>query len=197
MADDLELARDARAMQPAPRGDRMRVLQEAGTDMLRLEELISQTEGRLKALKAQHLALTQRTIPDLMDEAGTDKVGLPGVGSDLTVVPFYKAVLPEENAAEAAEWLDREGHGSLLRTYVTVEFSPGEREHAENVITLIKSYFRGRNIEQHDPTVKNTVHWKTLTAFVKEQIEENRVVPLELLGATVGRVAKIKQRKEK
>lgn len=175
----------------------MRELVACGVDLTRLDLMIEQAEARLKELKSQRLELSQRTIPDLMDEVGTDRVGLPGVGSDLVVEPFVKAVLPEENAAEAASWLDATGHGDILRTFVTVEFAPGEREHAENVITLIRSYFRGRNIEQHDPEVRNSVHWKTLTAFVREQIEENNAVPLDLLGATVGRVAKIKQRKEK
>ena len=43
------------------------------------------------------------------------------------------------------------------------------------------------------------VPWNTLTAFVKEQIEEKKVTPpLELLGATVGRVVQVvKQKKEK
>jgi hypothetical protein len=43
--------------------------------------------------------------------------------------------------------------------------------------------------------VRRDVHWKTLTAFVKEQVRQGSPLPLETLGATVGKVVKIKERK--
>jgi hypothetical protein len=43
---------------------------------------------------------------------------------------------------------------------------------------------------------KLSVPWNTLTAFVKEQVEKGAVLPLDILGATVGRVVKLKARKD-
>jgi hypothetical protein len=87
-------------------------------------------------------------------------------------------------------------HGDLLRTVVSVAFGPGEDEHAAACAGLLRGYFRGRNDIQKDVTEAVTVHWKTLTSFVKEQVESGEELPLPLLGATVGRVAEIKKRRK-
>lgn len=194
MRDDL--SRDVRDMQPAPTASALVELRDMGRDLARLDTLIEQHERKLKELKTQRHELVFRTIPDLMDAAGTDRVGIPEDNADLVVEPYFKAVLPEEHAAEAAQWLDERGHGDMIRTVVSVDFSPGEREHAHNVMTLISSYFRGRNIEQREPVAKNTIHWKTLTAFVKDETLKGNPIPWETLGAEVGRQARVKARKK-
>jgi hypothetical protein len=40
------------------------------------------------------------------------------------------------------------------------------------------------------------IPWNTLTAFVKEQCELGAALELDTIGATVGRVVKIKPRKK-
>jgi hypothetical protein len=45
---------------------------------------------------------------------------------------------------------------------------------------------------------KRAMPWNTLTSFVKEQVEVKQKTPnLEVIGATVGKIVKLKPRKEK
>ena|SRR5579872_4155086 len=197
MTFEEELAADAAYMKPLSSDGQLIELRQHGQVLLELDRTIQRTEERLAELKRQKLELEQRTLPDMMDAAGVDRVGLADSAMDMVVKPYYKAVLPEERSEEAGDWLDQNGHGDLMRTVLSVEFGPGEHEHATNVETLIRSYFRGRNDIQREPVKKRTVHWKTLTSFVKEQLTRGEVLPLDILGATVGRVAKITPRKGK
>lgn len=192
-----ELAADAAYMKPLSSEGQLIELRRYGAVLLELERTIKKTEERLDELKQQKFELEQRTLPDLMDAAKVDRIGLSGAGVDVVVKPYYKASIPEEHAEEAAYWLDQNGHGDLMKTILSVEFTTGENEHVANVETLIRSYFRGRNDIQREPIKKQTVHWKTLTSFVKEQLTRGEVIPLDILGATVGRVAKITTRKGK
>lgn len=194
---DEELKQDAAIQKPFTSDAQLSELRQMGEVLLNLEENILKTADRLEDLKRQRQELSMRTIPDLMDLAGIDKIGLAGTGTEMIVKPYYHANIPEENATEASTWLDEHGHGDLMRTVVSVDFGPGEHEHATNVVTLINSYFRGRNDIQREPVIKNAVHWKTLTSFVKEQLEAGELLPLEVLGAKVGRQAKIAKRKGK
>ena len=192
-----ELAADAAAMRQVSSDGQLSELRYQGEELARLEVEIARTEANLKELKRKHLELSQRTIPDLMDIVGTDHVGNPSVGIDLVVQPYYKAAIPKENMAEASDWLKSHNHGDLMRTVVSVEFGRGEQEHADAVVQAIKGYFRGRNDIQREPVIENAVHWKTLTSFVKEQLERGEELPLDLLGATVGRHATFKKRRER
>jgi uncharacterized protein YacL (UPF0231 family) len=46
--------------------------------------------------------------------------------------------------------------------------------------------------------VRNSTNHNTLTAWLKEEIERKRsVLPLETLGATVGKIVSVKARREK
>lgn len=192
---DSDLLKDAAAMRPVTTDSQLAELRQMGSVLQNIDQSIEDAVARLSDLKRQRLELTQRTIPDLMDAANVDRVGLAGADFDLLVAPFYKASIPKENMEPAAEWLTKNGHADLMRTVVSVSFGPGEHEHALNIETLIRSYFRGRNDVQREPVIENAVHWKTLTSFVKEQLELGEVLPLDILGATVGRHAIIKKRK--
>ena len=193
--DDDELMRDAAAMRPVPAESSVRALSLKATYYHKLEDQIEELEDKLKKLKEQRYDLQMRELPEMMDAAGTDSIGIPGQSLDLVVKPYYKAVIPKETAAAAAAWLDEHGFGDIIATFVSVQFSKGEREHAVAVLDIIENYFRTHNIERHQPEIETSVHWKTLTSFVKEQVERGEVLPLDILGATVGRIAEIKTRK--
>jgi hypothetical protein len=47
-----------------------------------------------------------------------------------------------------------------------------------------------------DPTIRTEVHYATLTAYVREQLEAGREIDLDVLGAQVGEIAEIKTQNE-
>ena len=163
-----------------------------------LEINIKSMEEHLAARKARHLLIREKELVDLMDAAGMDKAGLPPAGNmpgmDVEIVDYYHANIATdwepERRAKAFAWINKY-HPGMLRNTVTVSFGKGSEKQQKALAAALK--------KMRIPFTNDFgVPWNTLTAFVREQIEEHRRrPPLELLGATVGRVAKIKKQKEK
>lgn len=173
---------------PAPGGhltDRVRVLAE---DLATTEDLIAKTEERLRDLNDRRNTLAHRELPDAMDEAGIDHVGLSDMGVDLVLRPFYKANIPRARQAEAFAWLEENGHGDLIKVTVSVDYERGELEDARLLVEELSHKGISAFLTQG-------VHWQTLTAFVREQVEAGEPLPLDLLGAMVGRVVRVQQRR--
>lgn len=170
-------------------GDKLEQLSALGKELLSLEDQILAKENEVDELRKKHLELSQKKLPDLMDEVGVDRVGLMTV--DVVLEPWFRASLPKDDPQPGIDWLDANGHGDLVKTTVTLEFGKGEYEKAKEIADEIAK--RWGNSTQ--PTLKTGVHPMTLTAFVKEQITKfQAALPLDKLGASLGRVARIKKR---
>jgi len=202
---------DAIAGAPAPAGsDKVDALR-AECERLRADDLlIKDLTERLETLTAQRLTRVRETVPDLMDQVGVTELALATSGNSpavtIKVKPYYKAVIaadwPDEQKQAAFNWLDANNCGDLIKTNVTVPFAREDRELAlEAVAILRKNGFTDIEIGQ-------SVHFMTLTSWLKNRCEENvrlqkkhapqlPLPPLDLIGAIVGRVAEIKPVKEK
>ena len=155
---------------------------------------VRDAETRLEDAKKRLSHLRERTLPDLFAEVGTDSIGLSAEGNspgcDLELKTRYHAVIPKENPEPAFEWLEAEGHGDLIKSTFTVRFDRQAHAAAYSFRLLLDR--EGVSFEE-----KMEVHWATLTAFVREQIEQHgAVIPLETLGARIGREAVLKEREE-
>lgn len=161
---------------------------------LNMEEL----EKQLKVLKQRKSQIESREIPDLFGEIGVDVIGLPDDNCDVIVRPYYKANIPAswdpDRREQAFRWLDENGHGDVISVTVSVDFQRGEKALADELVNLIRTKFSGAN--SHQVKTVMGVPWTTLTALVKEQVEQGEAIPLDTLGATVGQVAKITKRKK-
>lgn len=182
--------------QSSPSDEKLSRLRQAGAELHDVETEILDVEEKLKKLRDRRNEITTRTMPEIFDEAKTDHVGLPDLGIDLVLQPFYHASLSKtdpEKQQRGFDWLEENGHGDLIKATVSVEFTKKELERARELATKIEELLGGERLVHVDLSV----HWQTLTAFVREQIEKYQAaLPLDLLGATVGRVVKIQQRKE-
>jgi hypothetical protein len=161
-----------------------------------LNERIEETEEYLGTLKERRLELQHREIPDFFASIGVDKIGVPDAKADVVTGPYYKANIaadwPADRREAAFGWLEANGHSSLVNVVVSVSFRRGEHGEAQQLAELIRTTFPGAN--EHPVKLESSVPWGTLTAFVKEQTEAGESLPLDILGATVGQVAKIKRR---
>lgn len=138
--------------------------------------------------------LSMETLPTMFAENNIPSITIGAEGNlpamTLESKPFYKAVLPEESDA-GLRWLEKNKHGDLIKRVFTVKLPMNSRKHAEALRKLVQKL----DLAYEE---KETVPWTTLTAFVKEMIEKRKkAVPLEILGAMIGRVVKIKQEREK
>lgn len=211
-------------------GDKCREFYEAA-------ERVEKLEAALEAAKVLRNQIAQRDLPDLMIELKTDRYGLPEFGEtgvDLVLSDYFHASIPKETEAQAHDWLEQQGHGSIIRTTVSHVFGKDQLPVARALQALISALSSvvglvstdedgvedGRYgvspeqldllLELTDPLpseVKRGVPWATLTAWLREQYDARREmtaeerlaageIPLELLGATVGKVVKIKPRKK-
>ena len=184
----------AKIAQPIkPKEDKLealRLIVRAHRDLIKR---IEEQEEQLKQSMKLKWEMESRQLPDLFEEAGVDRVGIPADGNhpayDAVRSPYYHANIPAEQKENAFNWLEREGHGDLIKTVVKVELGRGEREKAKEVETLLQEL-------GVDYSRDLGVPWNTLTAWLKEQIEKHgNIPPLSLIGGTVATVVRLKERK--
>lgn len=209
--DDLEAElADVPRFTAAPSEDQSTRLTKMGQELWSVDARIVELEHELEQKKQRRVELVQKELPEFMTQIGQDKVGLAEFGVDLVLEPYYhaniKAEWPDEQRQEAFDWLENNGHGDLIKCQVEFLFPRYLMDLAKWFVeavskikipaTFVKKKGKGTPVPAiPEPTLKQTVPWNTLTAFVKEQVEKGEQLPLETLGATVGQIVKIKQRK--
>lgn len=160
---------------------------------------IEQSKLELAEKQKKLTKLSMVTLPELFNEHNIPTITLGAEGNlpamTLERKPYYKAVLPRDDAdnvrPEGLAWLETNKHGDLIKRVFTVKLPMDTKKKAIELRKLVK-----RLKLEYDE--KQDVPWGTLTAFVREMIEKRgRPVPLDILGATVGHVVKIKQERGK
>jgi len=191
-----ELEQRIRDSAPSIPADRLEVLRDLVAETRDLEQRKSQLEEELKAINKSLTGeggMYFKRLPDLMGELGIATVSLDADGNvpavEAKAGPYYAANIavgwPPEKRKEAFNWLDQNGHGDLIKTEVTVQFRRDERDEAVKFLELARQYGSAE--------VKEAVHHGTLTAWLKEQVEDHHYIPpLDILGGTVARSVKLK-----
>lgn len=162
-----------------------------------LELEIKDVEQHLKDLKSKLHSIYTVDLPNLMDAAHTDRVGLPTMDNlpavDLKLTPYYRANIeagwsPERRAAAFAA-LEELGSEDLIKTKISLLIPREERHRVAPIVDSLRQ-------QGYSPHVESSVHWKTLSSWLQEQYERgNPVPPLETIGADVGRIVKLTERK--
>lgn len=139
-------------------------------------------------------AILFNELPEMFDEVKITSLGLDAEGDlpayHTELKDFYKASIPKDKEEPAFKWLEKNKHGDMIKTVITIELGRGDRATAK----LVEDFLKKQKVGY---TRKLAVPWNTLTAFVKEQTEKQIALPLDLLGATIGRVVKLIPVKEK
>jgi hypothetical protein len=187
---------DVVAFTDAPSQDESVSLTKLGEELAEIDLLIARAE---KA-KERRAELTTKLLPEYMDKIGQDRVGLPKYDVDVVVENYYHASIarewPDEKRDAAFAELEKQDAGDLIQCNVVVTFQKEDYALAvwlkEKIETLKLPKGSNRILE---PRLERAVHWATLTKWVKEQVQAGAAISLEALGATAGRVAKLKKRK--
>ena len=160
---------------------------------LELEQV--ELEERLKTI-AETVKLTkEKTIVDIFDEAGINRLGLPADGNlppyEIEIGDFYKANIPAETKEEAFDYLRKVGSEDLIKSTFTIEFGLREAKQTER-------FQRSLDKAGIEYSLKQGVPWNTLTAWFKTEHRKKplTVKAMALLGAVTGRVAKVVKQKE-
>jgi hypothetical protein len=135
-----------------------------------------------------------KTIVDLFDDAKVDNIGIPPEGNNPGVVVevgwHYKANIGSpsepkvEDYAESIKYI-KSLDPDLLKTTFSIEFGLNEGKAMKAFETSLKK-------AKLSYSTSFGVPWNTLTAWLRDQIEnrKRKNLKLKLLGATVERTAK-------
>ncbi len=172
--------------------DEIKKLRELEFENAGMSERIKQNSEKIQTLK-------NKTLVDLFDNVGITNLGIAPDGNlpqyDIVLDDYFHANIPAENQERAYKWMKDTGNEDLIKTSFTIEFGLGEDKDAVKFEKLLDKNSIAYSKKQGVP-------WNTLTAFVKEQFKVKKkpltAKVLGMLGATVGRVAKVvKEKKQK
>lgn len=187
MNDVLAMAAADAAVEEKVPEDRLKKIKFFGEKQRRLLKDIAKTEEFLKQLKDELRRVVEQDLPEAMDEVGMTKFELED-GSKIEVKNFYSASIPEERKEEAFNWLKENDFDGMIKAEIKVSFGKGEFEIAQEFLRFI----RGFNQKAISPEYKESIHWQTLRAWIKEQVEGGAAIPLDMFGAFIGRQAPLK-----
>ncbi len=163
----------------------LKELSKLATHQLYIETEIEEKERELTNLKKVHKSISEGSIPAAMQKIGMSQFVLTN-GAEIVVKPYYAGKIDDENRVGAFTWLKNQGHSSLIKKEVSLDFGKQENINYAHIQMVMKN----EGLE-FDMSINEGVHHGTLNAFIKEQVEGGKEFPLDLFKAYVGNKAKI------
>ena len=163
--------------------DEVKSISDKCNELKGLHKQIEDKEEEISELKKKAKEYEERIIPDMMHEAGVQKLELKD-GSKVEVKPFYAAKIPESRNDEAFSWLRDNGHGDMIKNILTANIDKGKDNQVSELIKICDDLGFAY-------TQKQKVEPMTLKAFVKEQVEEGKQVPFDMFGVYIANKTKI------
>ena len=164
--------------------DNMGKIGAVATDIAETENEIANLKEQLKKKEDYRTKLSEEVLPSLFSEVGLSELKLSD-GRKIKVSEYYRAAIKVENREAAYAWMRNNGFGDLVKNQVTCSFGRNEDEKASSLISDL--YEKGL-----EPAQREWVEPSTLRAFVREQYEAGRELPMDLLGAYIGHKTTIK-----
>ena len=164
--------------------DNMGKIGAVATDIAETENEIANLKEQLKKKEEYRTKLSEEVLPSLFSEVGLSELKLSD-GRKIKVSEYYRAAIKVENREAAYAWMRNNGFGDLVKNQVTCSFGRNEDEKASSLI----SDHSERGLE---PAQREWVEPSTLRAFVREQYESGKEIPMDLLGAYIGHKTTIK-----
>lgn len=161
-------------------------LSEMAETARRLEDQVAEAQQTLKKLQEEHRTVVEHQIPELMDSIGMEKFSTRG-GLNIAVREAIRASLgsgPEKD--RNIKWLEDNGHEAIVKMSVVVPFGRGEEQRA-----AAKALSDRLQAEGCDASFERKVEPSTLSALVRELLEQGSPVPEEAFHVHRQRVAKI------
>lgn len=170
--------------------EKLKELSKLAVQQLTIEQEIENKKNELEQLTKILKSISEGKIPELMQEIGMSEFSLLN-GAKVKVKPFYSGTVNEENILAVSNWLNEKGHSALLKKEIILNFGKDSVDNWQEVISYLKTEaYKNTGIEV-SAQFKQGIHHATLNAFLKEQIEAGKELPLELFKAYIGNRTKI------
>lgn len=169
IALDQEIAADAAAAAPAP--DVLSRIITGGELVLLLRKNLADLNEQAEQVSKSIKTMEEVTLPAMFDEAGVKIIGLEDAeGHVMERGEDIYASISKANAEEAANWLIKNGYGSIVKAKVLVELEKGET----GLLGIVREALGEKQIAFEESSAVNAA---TLKAFVKERLEAGTVLP--------------------
>ena len=153
-------------------------------DIADTDKEISDIEKELKKKKDYKKHLSENVLPNLFAEVGLSELKLAD-GRLIKVGNYYGASIKEDKKASAFKCFRDNGFGDLVKNQISCSFGRNEDEKARGLIETL-------NEQGYQSSQREWVEPSTLRAFIREQHEAGKQLPMDLLGAYVGQKTTIK-----
>ena len=165
--------------------DNMGKIGAVANDVADTDKEIADLEEQLKKKKDYKKHLAENVLPNLFAEVGLSELKLAD-GRHLKVTNYYGASIKDAKKEAAFKWLRNNGFGDLIKNQVSCSFGRNEDEKAKSLIDTL-------NDQGYQSMQREWVEPSTLRAFIREQHEAGKELPMDLLGAFVGQKTTIKE----
>ncbi len=128
-----------------------------------LETQLSQAKGEVRRL-------SEDVLPEILLNLGHRKpIDLP-CGKRIQVADVLKPSITERNKTAAFDWLDKNGHGGIIKREVKVLFDKEREQEAFELADKLR-------VDKYPVRLGGSVHAGTLKKFVRERLEEGVALP--------------------
>ena len=150
-----------------------------------VEKHVAKAEEDLKSLKKRRDSYLFDLIPAKMQEVGMEKVVVDG--NTVSLSTFVSGTLPKDPIQKdvAFSHLRDIGCADFIKNEVKVSFGITE----DNIAKDVQASLEERGL---DTTAKTWVEPQTLKKLLRERVQNNEEIDLEIFNAHIGTVAKIK-----
>ncbi len=162
----------------------MGALADAANRLIQKQAEIAAAEERLKQLKAEERNINQGEIPTMMEALGFETLKLTD-GRVIGIKDSVQCGIPVAKRPDAHKWMDKHGHGDLIKIAITAKFARGARDSAAEAYDALVD----RGVV---PTMTESVHSGTLKAWAREELAQGNSLPADLFKIHVVKLTTVK-----
>ena len=156
----------------------IRILSDVNKSIIKAEESV-------KSLKKSRDRYVHEYIPAKMAEMNLDKVEVEG--NKVSLQTFVSGTMPKDPIAKknALDHLREIGAGDFIKNDVSVSFGITQDNVAKDLVADLEN-------KGYETSAKTWVEPMTLKKLIRERVESNQEIDLDIFNAHVGTIAKIK-----
>lgn len=176
---------------PGPGDNIMAQLGGLAKEQLDAEAEVARLEEELRKAQEKVKDISEHRLPTLMEEAKMESF-VTSDGLKITLREIIRASIPEAGSEKAFDWLEDNGQGAMIKRQFVIEFGKSEDKWADKFERDLKARKRQLNVKR-----KKSVHSSTLSAFIREQLEEGVPIDMRMFGAFRQRHSKVETKDTK
>lgn len=171
-----------------PGGNLMSRIEGLAQEQLDAASRVQSIEVQLAEAKAAFRLVSERKLPDLLEEAELDhsKITTPG-GMVIDVKETIRGSIPKGKEEPAFAWLEDSGNSNLIKRTITIDFAKDQEKWAAKFIRDCRQRKKPLNLKN-----KKGVNTNTMNAFIKQALKDGVSIPLDIFGAYRQRYSTVK-----